>query len=40
EIVYQKGRENIEPLDSIMIPAGLGPYEIRGQVKLLRSYVP
>ncbi|EGO61780.1 hypothetical protein ALO_21521, partial [Acetonema longum DSM 6540] len=40
EIVYQKGREDIELLDSILIPAALGPYEIHGPVKLLRSYVP
>lgn len=40
EIIYQKGREDIEPLESILIPATLGPYEIRGPVKLLKAYVP
>lgn len=40
EIIYKNGAEKIKKGDSIMIPAALGAYEIKGKIKLLRSYVP
>lgn len=40
EISYSSGKEIIKKGDSILIPASLGEYEIKGNVKLLKSYVP
>jgi mannose-6-phosphate isomerase len=39
-ITYKGGNENISFGDSILIPAQLGEYEIKGKLKLLKSYVP
>lgn len=39
-ILYDKGVENIRKGDSLLIPASLGKYTIKGQLKLLKSYVP
>ena len=39
--IFSKGKsEAIKKGDSILIPASLGEYEVRGAVKLLKSYVP
>lgn len=40
EIVYKNGIEKINKGDSILVPAALGEYEIKGKLKLLKSYVP
>lgn len=40
EIKYTNGIEKISKGDSILIPASLGKYQIIGQLKLLKSYVP
>lgn len=40
EILHKNGNEKIRKGDSIFIPASLGEYEIKGQIKLLKSYVP
>lgn len=40
EIKYTGGVEEINMGDSILIPASLGQYQIVGQLKLLKSYVP
>lgn len=40
EIIYKDGIEKISCGESLMIPAKLGEYEIKGTVKLLKSYVP
>lgn len=40
DIRFGDFRENIEKGDSILIPASMGNYEIVGQLKLLKSYVP
>jgi mannose-6-phosphate isomerase len=32
--------EEINMGDSIMIPATLGQYQLKGNIKLLKSYVP
>ncbi|QIB27632.1 type I phosphomannose isomerase catalytic subunit [Caloranaerobacter azorensis] len=40
EIKYTDGIEKISMGDSILIPASLGKYQIVGQLKLLKSYVP
>ncbi|MCM8711173.1 class I mannose-6-phosphate isomerase [Clostridium sp. SYSU_GA19001] len=40
EILYKRGVEKIKKGDSFMIPAALGDYEIKGKLKLLKSYVP
>lgn len=40
EIYYSEGKEVIHKGDSLLIPAALGEYEVRGNVKLLKSYVP
>jgi mannose-6-phosphate isomerase len=37
---FDGGCETIQAGDSILIPAYLGKYEIKGQLKLLKSYVP
>lgn len=39
-IAYKGGSENLSFGDSILIPAQLGEYEIKGKLKLLKSYVP
>jgi len=39
-IYFEGGSEKIESGDSIFIPAYLGKYEIKGNIKLLKSYVP
>jgi mannose-6-phosphate isomerase len=40
EILSKYKSEAIKKGDSILIPAALGAYEVRGTVKLLKSYVP
>jgi mannose-6-phosphate isomerase len=40
EILSKDNIVTIKKGDSILIPAALGKYEIRGTVKLLKSYVP
>lgn len=40
KIYYSNGTVDINMGDSVLIPATLGKYEIRGQLKLLKSYVP
>lgn len=40
KINYKEGCENISIGESILIPAQLGEYEIKGNLKLLKSYVP
>jgi mannose-6-phosphate isomerase len=40
EIISNYKNEIIKKGDSILIPASLGEYEIRGNIKLLKSYVP
>lgn len=40
EIMYKYGSENIKKGDSILIPAYLGIYTLRGRMRLLKSYVP
>ena len=39
-IVYKGGEEKINEGDSILIPASLGKYKIKGQINLLKSYKP
>ncbi|MFT8316332.1 MAG: type I phosphomannose isomerase catalytic subunit [Clostridium sp.] len=39
-IYFNDGHEKIKYGDSILIPAYLGKYEIKGNLKLLKSYVP
>lgn len=40
EILYKDGEEEIKTGDSILIPATLGNYTLKGNMKLLKSYVP
>lgn len=40
EILYKDGKETIDLGESILIPANLGEYEIKGNLKLLKAYVP
>lgn len=40
EIIYKQGTEKIKKGDSILIPAALGEYTFKGEMKLLKSYVP
>jgi mannose-6-phosphate isomerase len=40
QVYYSNGTVDINMGDSILIPATLGKYEIIGQLKLLKSYVP
>lgn len=40
EIIFDKGNEKIFKGDSILIPASLGKYVLKGSIKLLKSYVP
>ena len=39
-IKYKAGSETIKMGDSFLIPASMGNYEVRGSIKLLKSYVP
>lgn len=39
-ISFNGGSEEIKKGDSVLIPAALGEYEVKGNVKLLKSYVP
>lgn len=40
EIAYKDGVEKFNKGDSILIPAYLGKYTLRGKMKVLKSYVP
>ncbi|OBR92872.1 MULTISPECIES: type I phosphomannose isomerase catalytic subunit [Clostridium] len=40
KIVYNGGFENIFKGDSVLVPASLGEYSLKGNMKLLKSYVP
>ncbi len=40
EIIYRDGKETIKRGESIFIPACLGDYTFKGQLKILKSYVP
>ncbi len=40
KIEYDNGYEVINKGDSILIPASLGQYSLKGKMKLLKSYVP
>ncbi|MBP2033860.1 mannose-6-phosphate isomerase [Clostridium algifaecis] len=40
DIIYDGGAEPIKKGDSVLIPASLGKYSLKGKMKLLRSYVP
>lgn len=40
EIIYNEGAEKIEFGESILIPASLGQYTVKGKLKLIKSYVP
>lgn len=40
EILYNNGSEKINMGDSLLIPASLGEYTIKGNMKILKSYVP
>ncbi len=40
DIIYDNGAEPINVGDSILIPASLGEYRLRGNMKLVKSYVP
>lgn len=39
-IYFNEGKEKVKYGDSILIPAYLGKYEIKGNLKVLKSYVP
>lgn len=40
EILYHDGCEKINMGDSLLIPASLGEYTLKGNMKVLKSYVP
>lgn len=40
EIIYKDGKETINKGDSLLIPASLGEYTFKGNMKVLKSYVP
>ncbi|AAK80860.1 mannose-6-phosphate isomerase [Clostridium acetobutylicum] len=40
EIIYKGGKEKISFGESILIPAALGEYTVKGKVKFIKSYVP
>lgn len=40
EVLYKHGKEEIKIGDSILIPATLGNYILKGNMKLLKCYVP
>lgn len=39
-IVYQNGEETIQKGESVLIPANLGEYTIKGKLRLIKTYVP
>jgi len=40
EIIYKNGSINFKTLESVLIPADMGEYEIAGRFKALKAYVP
>lgn len=40
EIIYKDGKETINKGDSLLMPASLGEYTFKGNMKVLKSYVP
>lgn len=40
EIIYSSGTESVKKGESLLIPASLGAYTVKGNLKLLKSYVP
>jgi len=40
EIIYKKGSIDVKTLESVLIPAEMGEYEIIGRFKALKAYVP
>lgn len=40
KILYKEGKETIKKGDSLLIPASLGEYTFKGNMKILKSYVP
>lgn len=40
DIIYNYGAEPVKIGDSILIPAGMGKYKLKGKMKLVKSYVP
>lgn len=40
DVIYSDGAEPIKTGDSILIPASLGKYKLKGKMKLVKSYVP
>jgi mannose-6-phosphate isomerase len=40
EIIYGSGRTRIVKGETVLLPAALGVYQIKGTLKLLRAYVP
>lgn len=40
DVVYNNGAEPIKIGDSILIPASMGKYKLKGKIKLIKSYVP
>ncbi|MCY6484713.1 class I mannose-6-phosphate isomerase [Clostridium aestuarii] len=40
KIVYKEGFQGIKKGDSVLIPATLGEYTFKGEMKVLKSYVP
>lgn len=40
KIIYEGGEENISKGETILIPASLGEYEFKGDLTLIKTYVP
>lgn len=40
EIIFKSGSINFKAGDSLLLPAALGEYEIRGECGVLKAYVP
>lgn len=40
EIIFESGSLNIKAGDSLLLPAALGEYEIRGECEVIKAYVP
>ncbi len=40
QINYSEGRQNLNRGDSILIPAYMGDYTLRGNMNLLKFYIP
>ncbi|WP_446897900.1 type I phosphomannose isomerase catalytic subunit [Clostridium sp. LBM24168] len=40
DIIYDNGTEPVKIGDSILIPASMGKYKLKGKMKLIKSYVP